>query len=139
MENSGKVQKTLGKSLPQILDEMDENIRTVAEAAGRAEEAAKAARQAANVATKASVEAVKRAEMATQVSAGVKRFLVVFEKAVDNYSAYSPDIPGCIATGSTRDEVEKNIREAIAFHIEGLRKDGLPAPEPASSTEYIEV
>ena len=67
------------------------------------------------------------------------RYLVIFEKAVDNYSAYSPDIPGCIATGSTRDEVEKSIREAICFHIEGLKEDGLPLPEPASFTEYIEV
>jgi predicted RNase H-like HicB family nuclease len=54
-------------------------------------------------------------------------------------SAYSPDIPGCIATGSTRDEVGKNIREAISFHIEGLVKDSLPLPEPASFTEHVEV
>ncbi len=67
------------------------------------------------------------------------RYLVIFEKAGDNYSAYSPDIPGCIATGSTRDEVEKNVKEAISFHIEGLVKDGSPLPEPASFTEYIEV
>ena len=67
------------------------------------------------------------------------RYLVIFEKAGDNYSAYSPDVPGCIATGCTRDEVEKNIKEAISFHIEGLGQDGLPIPEPASFTEYIEV
>ena len=67
------------------------------------------------------------------------KYLVIFEKGGDNYSAYSPDIPGCIATGSTRDEVEKNIREAISFHIEGMVEDGLPLPEPASFTEYIEV
>ena len=67
------------------------------------------------------------------------KYLVIFEKAGNNYSAYSPDIPGCIATGSTRDEVEKNIREAISFHIEGLVKDGLPLPEPESFTEHIEV
>ncbi len=67
------------------------------------------------------------------------KYLVIFEKAGDNCSAYSPDLPGCIATGSTRDEVEKNIREAISFHIEGLTEDGLPLPEPASFTEYIEV
>ena len=67
------------------------------------------------------------------------RYLVVFEKVGNNYSAYSPDIPGCIATGSTRDEAEKNIREAISFHIEGLKEDGLPLPEPASFTEYVEV
>ena len=67
------------------------------------------------------------------------KYLVIFEKAADNYSAYSPDIPGCIATGRTRDEVEKNIKEAISFHLEGLEKDNLPLPEPASFTEYIEV
>ncbi len=67
------------------------------------------------------------------------KYLVIFEKANGNYSAYSPDIPGCIATGATRDEVGKNIKEAISFHIEGLKEDGLPLPELASSTEYIEV
>jgi len=67
------------------------------------------------------------------------KYLVIFEKAGDNYSAYSPDIPGCIATGNTHNEVEKNIREAISFHIEGLVKDRLPLPEPVSFTEYIEV
>ena len=67
------------------------------------------------------------------------KYLVIFEKANDNYSAYSPDIPGCIATGSTRDKAEKNIKEAISFHIEGLAKDGSPLPEPSSFTEYIEV
>jgi predicted RNase H-like HicB family nuclease len=67
------------------------------------------------------------------------RYLVIFEKAQHNYSAYSPDIPGCIATGKTRKEVEKNIKEAISFHLEGLAKDGLPVPEPASFTEYVEV
>ena len=67
------------------------------------------------------------------------RHLVIFEKARDNYSAYSPDLPGCIATGKTRKETEKNIKEAIGFHLEGLKEDGLPLPEPASFTEYIEV
>ena len=67
------------------------------------------------------------------------KYLVIFEKADSNYSAYSPDIPGCIATGKTRKEAAKNIREAISFHIEGLQQDGLPVPEPASFTEYIEV
>ena len=69
----------------------------------------------------------------------MNKYLVIFEKVRDNYSAYSPDIPGCIATGKTRDEVEKNIKEAISLHIEGLEKDGLPIPEPASFTEYVEV
>ena len=67
------------------------------------------------------------------------KYLVIFEKANGNYSAYSPDLPGCIATGVTRDEVEKNIREAVRFHVEGLVEDGLPIPEPSSFTEYIQV
>jgi len=67
------------------------------------------------------------------------KYLVIYEKANSNYSAYSPDIPGCIATGKTREEAEKNIREAISFHIEGLAKDGLPLPEPASFAEHVEV
>ena len=71
--------------------------------------------------------------------AGMHKYSVIFEKAGDNYSAYSPDIPGCIATRTTRDETGKNIREAIGFHIEGLGEDGLPLPEPASFTEHIEV
>jgi len=67
------------------------------------------------------------------------KYLVIFEKEGKNYSAYSPDVPGCIATGSSRKEAEKNIKEAVSFHIEGLKNDGLPVPEPSSSTEYIEV
>ena len=67
------------------------------------------------------------------------KYLVVFERAGNNYSAYSPDLPGCIATGGTCDEVEKNIREAISFHVEGLLNDGLPLPEQVSFTEYVEV
>jgi len=69
----------------------------------------------------------------------MQKYLVIFEKANGNYSAYSPDLPGCVATGTTRREVEKNIKEAISFHIEGLKEDGLPVPEPSSFTEYIEV
>lgn len=65
--------------------------------------------------------------------------MIVSEKANDNYSAYSPDIPGCIATGTTRKEAEKHIKEAISFHIEGLKEGGMPIPEPSSFTEYIEV
>jgi predicted RNase H-like HicB family nuclease len=67
------------------------------------------------------------------------KYLVIFEKAKNNYSAYSPDLPGCIATGKTHEETEKNIREAIRFHLEGLKKDSLPIPEPCATTEYIEV
>jgi predicted RNase H-like HicB family nuclease len=69
----------------------------------------------------------------------MRKYLVVYEKAKDNYSAYSPDIPGCIATGKTRKDTEKNIKEAISFHLEGLKEDGIKLPEPVSFTEYIEV
>jgi predicted RNase H-like HicB family nuclease len=60
------------------------------------------------------------------------RFLIIVEKADGNYSAYSPDLPGCVATGRTREEAEKNMHEAIAFHIRGLEEDGLPIPEGKS-------
>jgi len=60
----------------------------------------------------------------------MRKYLVVFEKADSNYSAYSPDLPGCVATGATRKEAEKNINEAINFHIEGIREDGQLVPEP---------
>jgi predicted RNase H-like HicB family nuclease len=69
----------------------------------------------------------------------MQKYLVIFEKAVNNYSAYSPDLPGCIATGKTRRETEIKIKEAINLHIEGLKEDGLPMPEPSSFTEYVEV
>jgi predicted RNase H-like HicB family nuclease len=67
------------------------------------------------------------------------RYAVVIEKAEGNYSAYVPDLPGCVATGSTVDEIEEQIREAITFHLDGLREDGLPIPEPTSKVEYIEL
>ena len=67
------------------------------------------------------------------------RFLVVIEKANGNYSAYSPDLPGCVATGSTREETEQNIHEAIQMHIEGMLEDGEPIPESESFAEYIAV
>lgn len=67
------------------------------------------------------------------------RYAVVIEKAQGNYSAYVPDLPGCIATGATVAEVEAEIREAIVFHVEGLREDGLPVPPPSSQVEYVEV
>ncbi len=67
------------------------------------------------------------------------RFLVVIEKAGENYSAYLPDLPGCVATGQTRDEVERNIHEAIQFHLDGLREDHLPIPESETFAEYIAV
>ena len=66
-------------------------------------------------------------------------FLIVIEKANGNYSAYSPDLPGCITTGSTREEAEKNMYEAIDMHIKGLREDGLPIPESTSFAEYVAI
>lgn len=67
------------------------------------------------------------------------RFAIVVEKAGNNYSAYAPDLPGCVATGQTIEETEREIREAIEFHIEGLIEDGLPVPQPESIVEYLEV
>ena len=174
-----RVQK---KPLPQVLNEMDANIKAAIEAAIRAEEAAKRVDEATKAAIKASTEAERRADEARKAgeiaaqeataaankavaefkeiaratiasykkaiaevekqkitNTDTKKYLVILEKAESNYSAYSPDIPGCIATGKTRDEVEKNIKKAISFHIEGIKEDGLPLPEPASSIEYVEV
>ena len=67
------------------------------------------------------------------------KYLVVVEKAKKNYAAYVPDLPGCIATGSTIEEVHSNIRSAIAMHVEGLREDGLPVPEPQTLAEFVEA
>ena len=67
------------------------------------------------------------------------RYAVVIERAVGNYSAYVPDLPGCVATGATVAETEVAIREAIAFHLDGLREDGLPIPAPTSQVDYVEV
>jgi len=67
------------------------------------------------------------------------RYAVVIERAASNYSAYVPDLPGCVATGATVEEIEARIREAIAFHLDGLREDGLPVPEPSSQVEYVDV
>jgi len=67
------------------------------------------------------------------------KYAVVIEKAENNYSAYVPDLPGCVATGATVEELEKEIREAIEFHLEGMREDGLPISAPQSRVEYIEV
>lgn len=67
------------------------------------------------------------------------RFAIVIEQADGNYSAYVPDLPGCVATGASVAEVEREIQGAIAFHVEGLREDGLPVPLPASVVEYVEV
>ncbi len=67
------------------------------------------------------------------------RYAIVIEKAPANYAAYVPDLPGCIATGSTVEETESLIREAIEFHIEGLKSDGLPIPLPSSQVEYVDI
>lgn len=67
------------------------------------------------------------------------RFLIVVEDAGANFSSYSPDLPGCVATGATREEAEKNMYEAIQLHIEGLREDGLPVPNSTSIAEYVVV
>jgi predicted RNase H-like HicB family nuclease len=64
---------------------------------------------------------------------------VVFEKAPNNYSAYVPDLPGCVATGSTREDVEQRIREAISFHLDGLREDNMPIPEPSAWIGLVEA
>jgi len=67
------------------------------------------------------------------------RYAIVIEKGEGNYGAYVPDLPGCVATAETVAETEQLIREAIEFHLEGMRADGLPIPEPSSRVEYVEV
>ena len=67
------------------------------------------------------------------------RYAIVIEHAKGNYSAYVPDLPGCVATGKTVEEVHAQIREAIAFHLDGLQEDGLPVPPPSSHVQYVEI
>jgi predicted RNase H-like HicB family nuclease len=67
------------------------------------------------------------------------RYAIVIEKTPNNYSAYVPDLPGCVATGKTVEEVEREIQEAVAFHLEGLREEGLEIPEATTLCEYVEV
>jgi predicted RNase H-like HicB family nuclease len=67
------------------------------------------------------------------------KFAVVFEKAENNYSAYVPDLPGCITTGKTLEETRRNIREAIEFHMKGMAEDGEPIPEPTTECGYVDV
>ncbi len=67
------------------------------------------------------------------------RYAIVIEAAEGNFSAYVPDLPGCIATGDTVEETELSIREAIKFHLDGLREDNLPIPEALSRVDYVEV
>ena len=67
------------------------------------------------------------------------KYLVVIEKAENNYAAFIPDLPGCIATGATLSELHQNINDAVAMHLEGLREDGLPIPEPQTQAEFVEA
>jgi predicted RNase H-like HicB family nuclease len=69
----------------------------------------------------------------------IERFLVIVDRAGDNYSAHVPDVPGCVSTGSSRAEAVAHMREALAFHFEGMREDGLPIPAPRSSASYVSV
>ena len=69
----------------------------------------------------------------------MKKYLIIVEKTETGYSAYSPDVPGCASTGQTKQEVERNIQEAIQFHVEGLRDEGYPVPEPSTYSSYIDV
>jgi predicted RNase H-like HicB family nuclease len=67
------------------------------------------------------------------------KYTVIIEAGERNYSAYVPDVPGCVATGTTLEDVERNIREAMAFHLEGMKLEGLPIPEPTTLCAYVEV
>ena len=67
------------------------------------------------------------------------KYLIVIEETATGYSAYSPDVPGCVATGGTRDEVEAQMKDAISFHLDGLKEEGLSLPEPRTSSSYVEV
>ena len=67
------------------------------------------------------------------------RYAIVIEKAENNYAAYVPDLPGCVATGQTIEETEQQIREAIDLHLRGMREDRVPIPEPSSSVDYVDI
>ena len=67
------------------------------------------------------------------------KYLIVVEKTETGFSAYSPDLLGCVATGATEEETEANMKEAIAFHVEGLKQEGFPVPQPSAKSAYIEV
>jgi predicted RNase H-like HicB family nuclease len=67
------------------------------------------------------------------------RYAIVIEKADGNYSAYVPDLPSCVATGASLEETEREIRDAIRFHIDGLKEDGQPVPKPTSIADYVEA
>jgi predicted RNase H-like HicB family nuclease len=67
------------------------------------------------------------------------KYLIVMEKSATGFSAYSPDLPGCVSTGATEEETKQNMHEAIAFHIEGLQAEGYEVPAPVSRSSYIEI
>jgi len=67
------------------------------------------------------------------------KYLIVIEATETGYSVYSPDLPGCVSTGETREAAEENMREAIAFHLEGLKLEGLDIPQPSATSAYVEV
>ena len=69
----------------------------------------------------------------------MKKYLIVIEETPTGFSAYSPDLAGCVSTGCTREEIENNMREAITFHLDGLREDGEPVPEPHTYSAYVEL
>lgn len=69
----------------------------------------------------------------------MSRFLIIIEETATGFSAYSPDLPGCASAASTREAVERSMREAIEFHLEGLRADGQPVPRPSASAAYVDV
>jgi predicted RNase H-like HicB family nuclease len=69
----------------------------------------------------------------------MRRYAIVVERARSNYAAYVPDLPGCVATGETVEATERLLREAIEVHVEGLKEDGLPVPEPSSVVAYLDV
>ena len=72
-----------------------------------------------------------------ETSGAEMKYLVIYEKTATGYSAYAPDLPGCITTGPTLKETERLMKEAIAFHLDGLREDGLPVPEPTTRADYV--
>lgn len=67
------------------------------------------------------------------------KYLIVVEKTETGFSAYSPDLLGCVATGTTEEETEANMKEAISFHVEGLKQEGFPVPQPSTKSAYVEV
>lgn len=69
----------------------------------------------------------------------MNRYLIVIEMTETGFSAYSPDLPGCVSTGATRQEVEANMKEAIEFHLDGMKQERFPIPEPTADSAYVEI